>query len=132
MVPQSFQSQLPLVALQAGNTFLAQAIPLALGQPREDNFIANEQFYNAYYFDWPAFGRAEVHLTQIPASWNLDLAMYNSDKQILAESTNLNGQDEHLGLTLAAGRYYVVVRRLFPPSDIDPTVFYQIIVEAGG
>jgi hypothetical protein len=129
LAPQEFQAQMPLVALNAGNTFLMHAIPLAPGLAREDNFIANEQFYNAYYFDWTTFGRATVRLSQIPQSWNLDLAVYNSDKQILGDSTNLNGQDEFVSLTLAPGRYYVVVRRIFPPSDIDPNVFYRIILE---
>jgi N-acetylneuraminic acid mutarotase len=129
LAPQEFQAQMPLVALNAGNTFLMHAIPLAPGLAREDNFIANEQFYNAYYFDWTTFGRATVRLSQIPQSWNLDLAVYNSDKQILGDSTNLNGQDEFVSLTLAPGRYYAVVRRIFPPSDIDPNVFYRIILE---
>jgi hypothetical protein len=129
--PQAYQSQMPMVALNAGNLFLAQAIPLALGVAAEGNFVANEQFYNAYYFDWPAFGRVTAHLSQIPDDWNLDLAVYNHDKQILGESTNLHGHDETVSLTLAPGRYYVIVRRLYPPSDIDPNVFYRIIVQGG-
>lgn len=129
MARQEYQAQMPLVALNAGNLFLMTAIPLPPGLSREDRFVANEQFDIAYYFDWPAFGRADVHLSQIPDSWNLDLMLYNSDKQIMDSSTNLNGHDEHVSATLAPGRYYVVVHRIFPASDIDPNVFYRIVLE---
>jgi hypothetical protein len=129
MFPQAYQSQMPLVALNAGNLFLAEAVPLAIGVPQEGNFVSNKQYYKAYYFDWPAFGRATVFLSQIPDDWNLDLAVYNYDKQILGESHNLPGQDEFVSLTLAPGRYYAVVQRLYPPSDIDPNVFYRILLQ---
>jgi N-acetylneuraminic acid mutarotase len=129
LAPQQYQAQMPMVALNAGNLFLASALPLLPGVPVEGNFVANDQFHVAYYFDWPTFGRATVFLTQIPDDWNLDLAIYNHDKQILGESHNLPGDDELVSLTLAPGRYYAVVQRLYPPSDIDPNVFYRIVLQ---
>lgn len=111
----------------SGDT-LATAQPLVLNQAQDHNFDTQDDIYDVYYFDLPEFHNIQVDLTQIPQTSNFDIAIYDVNKTLWAESRNLAGQNESINITLGAGRYYVVVERVYPASLPEPNVYYRINV----
>jgi hypothetical protein len=114
------------------DNFLGRSTPLPVGVPVSANFVESTQFYNAYYFDWPAFGRAVVRLSNIPGDSNFNVAVYDGAKVVLGEGDGaLYGGEKILPLTLIPGRYFIVVERIFPRDLPDPRDFYQLVVTRG-
>ncbi|MFO7661226.1 MAG: kelch repeat-containing protein [Chloroflexota bacterium] len=114
------------------DNFLGRSTPLPVGVPISDNFVEPTQFYNAYYFDWPAFGRAVVRLSNIPSDSNFNVAIYDGSKVVLGEGNRaLYGGEKIVPLTLIPGRYFIVVERIFPRDLPDPNDFYQLVVTRG-
>jgi hypothetical protein len=103
------------------DNFLGRSTPLPVGVPISANFVESTQFYNAYYFDWPAFGRAVVRLSNIPSDSNFNIAIYDGAKVVIGEGDRaLYGGEKIVPLTLIPGRYFIVVERIYPPRFARP------------
>lgn len=117
---------LPLSTTVGANNFLGNGTQLRLNAPVSGNFVESTQFFNAYYFDWPTFGRAILRLTDVSDQSDLTLSVYNVHKALLVqEDTPLTGPAT-VSVTLAPGRYFVVVERIFPGDLPDPNQVYQL------
>ena len=104
---------------------MATAQPLYLNSPRWDAF-SESQFYHAYVFDVYTTGTTIIDMTGIADGNNYDLFLYDDNKGILSASTNPGAANETITRTLAAGRYYVMVKRT---SQINANQPYQLIVQ---
>lgn len=127
-VPLPNRILLPLSTAEGGSNFLATASPLALNAPATGSFAESEQFYNAYYFDWFAFGRASVRLSNIPSDSNFNVLVFDSQKRLLGQGDVFYGGEKNVDLTLAPGRYYVLVQRVFPKDLPDAGDYYQLLL----
>ncbi|MFQ5399532.1 MAG: kelch repeat-containing protein [Anaerolineae bacterium] len=116
-------------ANQPDDTFAA-ARPLALNQAQLQNFDNLNDFYDVYVFDLTSTTAVTVKLTQIPADSNYDVVVYNDNKGIQGEGNNVGlGVNETVTLNgLPSGRYYVMVKRIWPGGDPNPAN-YRLIVE---
>ena len=81
------------------------------------NFNSTYDFYDFYFFDVPAFSGVSVQLRNIPAGSNYDLYVFGSAKLLWGSSVNAGNLEETVNLSLSPGRYYVLVRRLYGPSE---------------
>lgn len=81
------------------------------------NFNSTYDFYDFYFFDVPEFSGVSVQLTGIPAGSNYDLFVFGSAKLLWGSSVNAGNQNETVNLSLGPGRYYVLVQRLYGPSE---------------
>lgn len=134
--PVTFESTsrilMPFASVLGVDNFLGQSSALPVGVPVSGNFTISTQFYNAYYFDWPAFGRAVIRLSNIPADSNFNIAVYDGAKVIRGEGNSaIYGGEKVVGVTLEPGRYFVVVERIFPRDLPDPNDFYRLVVNCG-
>lgn len=122
---------LPLSTKSSASSFLANGTQLHLNIPVSGNFVESTQFFNAYYFDWPALGRAVVRLTNVSDQSDLRLYIYNIHKAVLAEEVNPQTGNATVSATLAPGRYFVVVERVTPGDLPDPNQVYQLVLQRG-
>ncbi|HRQ36287.1 MAG TPA: hypothetical protein PLD25_00025 [Chloroflexota bacterium] len=81
------------------------------------NFNSTYDFYDFYFFDVPAFSGVSVQLRNIPAGSNYDLYVFGSAKLLWGSSVNAGNLEETVNLSLSPGRYYVLVQRLYGPSE---------------
>lgn len=117
----------PFVTTLGSDNLLNNAVAVPLNTPLSGNFSQATQFYNPYFFDWPTFGRATVRLGNIPADTNFNISVYDSQKIIRGQgNTALYGGEKVVSLTLAPGRYYILVERIFPKDLPDPSDFYRL------
>ena len=73
------------------------------------------------------FGRARVRLNNIPADSNFNISVYDASKVLRGQgNTALYGGEKVVSLTLAPGRYYVLVERIFPKDLPDPADNYRL------
>jgi hypothetical protein len=122
----------PLATTLGADNLLADGQPLYLNTPVSGNFVHSNQFFNAYYFDWPAFGRATLRLTDIPSDQaNYNIYIYNTSKVLLGAGNDAITGDKVVSVTLEPDRYFVVVRRLFPKDLPDPNVGYVLTLSGG-
>lgn len=122
---------LPLVLSEsASDDYPAVADPLALNVPQQHNFDNIRDLYDVYYFDLSASTAVTIRLTQIPANSDYNLTLYDANKLRYGSSLNPGTLDETIATTLGAGRYYLIVQRVFPAGDPN-TGNYQIVVEGG-
>ncbi|MEZ4644008.1 MAG: kelch repeat-containing protein [Chloroflexota bacterium] len=127
---------LPFVATVTGpapapnppNNNFATAFKLNLNQAQFHSFNQSLDVYDSFYFDLGDTRSVTVRLSEIPLGSEYDLAVYSSNKLLWGVGDNPGNQDEAVHLTLPAGRYYILIHRLFPagPPDTDN---YRIIVE---
>ncbi|MCL4263274.1 MAG: pre-peptidase C-terminal domain-containing protein [Anaerolineae bacterium] len=89
------------------------------------NFNSTYDFYDFYFFDLSAFSGVTIQLDDIPAGSNYDLYVFGSSKLLWGSSVNPGNLAETVGLSLSPGRYYVLVQRLYGPSDGSG---YQVVV----
>jgi len=123
---------MPFASVLGVDNFLGQGAALPVGVPVSGNFSVSTQFYNAYYFDWPTFGRAVVRLSDIPADSNFNIALYDGAKVIRGEGNSaIFGGEKVVGVTLEPGRYFVVVERIYPRDLPNPGDFYRLVVNRG-
>lgn len=123
---------MPFASVLGVDNFLGQSTALPVGVSVSGNFVESTQFYNAYYFDWPAFGRAIIRLSHIPGDSNFNIAVYDGAKVIRGEGNSaIFGGEKVIPVTLEPGRYYVVVERIYPRDLPDPRDFYQLVVNRG-
>jgi hypothetical protein len=127
-VPQFNRIMVPFATSGGGSNFLSAASPLALNAPATGRFVESDQFYNAYYFDWFEFGRASVRLSDFPNDTNFNVLVYDSQKRLLGMGSILFGGPKFVDLTLAPGRYYVLVERLFPKDLPNPHEQYTLLL----
>lgn len=105
-----------------------QARPLAVNVPQFRNFDNSKDFFDVYYFDLSSLSTITTNLTQVPSDSDYNLAIYDANKLLWGKSENLVGANESVKLTLSAGRYYVMVERIWPFNEPN-TANYRIIVE---
>lgn len=126
-VPLFHRVRLPFQASGGGDNFLAYASPIAENTTVSGNFSESVQFYNPYFFDWLQPGRATIRLSGIPDDSNFSFAVYDSRKLELVQADQaIYGGVKAESLTLAPGRYYILVERLFPKDIPDPSDFYHL------
>ena len=117
----------PFVTSLVSYNLLHSAVGLPLDTRLSGNFTDSTQFYNPYFFDWPEFGRARIRLSNIPADSNFNISVYDPRKVLRGQgNTALYGGEKTVSLTLAPGRYYVLVERIFPKDLPDPADFYHL------
>ncbi len=117
----------PLAPKIGSDNLLFWATYVPLNSPLSGNFVRSDQFYNAYYFDWPAFGRATIRLGNIPADSNFNVAVYDAGKVLRGHSNPaLYGGEKTVQVTLMPGTYYVVVQRIFPKDLPNSDDFYSL------
>lgn len=83
-------------------------------------------FFDAFYFDQTSLSNITVRLSQIPSGSDYNISIYDGNKSLRGSSTLAGNQSEAVTLQLTAGRYYVMVERIFGQSDGSN---YRIIVE---
>lgn len=126
-VPLFYSIRLPIQVSGGGDNFLNYASPIAENTEVTGNFSESIQFYNPYFFDWLSPGRATIRLSGIPSDSNFSFAVYNSQKQKLAQADQaIYGGEKSVSLTIPTGRYYILVERLFPKDLPDPNDFYHL------
>jgi hypothetical protein len=123
---------LPYAAMPGSDSTLENATPLLLNTPIAGNFVESTQFYNIYYFDWPAFGRATVRLSNIPDDSNFNITVIDKFKVLRGQgNTALFGGEKTVSVTLDPDRYWVIVERIFPKDLPRPGDFYQLSLTGG-
>lgn len=130
--PMAIRLAFPFITILGVDNLLTNAEGLPLNVPLWGNFTESTQFYNPYYFDWPVFGRANIRLSNIPSDSNFNISVYDSQKVLRGRgNAAIFGGEKNVALTLAPGRYYVIVERLFPKDLPDPGDFYQLTLNNG-
>jgi hypothetical protein len=95
----------------------------------QGNFVRSDQFYNPYTFDWGVFGRATIRLEDIPDDSNFNISVYDANKVLRGRGNSaVFGGEKVVSVTLAPGRYFIVVERLFPKDLPDPNDYYSLAV----
>lgn len=120
---------LPLSTKSSASSFLANGTQLHLNIPVSGNFVESTQFFNAYYFDWPALGRAVLRLTNVSDQSDLRIYIYNIHKALIAEEVDPQTGNATVSASLAPGRYFVVVERVTPGDLPDPNQIYQLVLQ---
>lgn len=117
----------PFVTSLGSDNLLNNAVGLPLGTSLSGNFTESTQFYNPYFFDWSVFGRATIRLSNIPSDSNFNISVYDAHKVLRGQGNSaLYGGEKTVSLTLAPGRYYVLVERIFPKDLPDSGDFYHL------
>lgn len=125
-IPFANRILMPFATSGGGTNFLDFASPVAIGTTVSGNFSLPEQFYNPYFFDWFVNGRASIRLTNIPSSSNFNVLVYDSQKRLLGSGGVFFGGEKSVNVTLAPGRYYILVQRLFPNTLPNPNDFFNL------
>ncbi|MEZ4590697.1 MAG: hypothetical protein R3D55_06085 [Chloroflexota bacterium] len=119
---------LPTV-FNGGSTFndnfsVAQKLVPNVAQTRK--FTDSFDFFDAYYFDQTSSSLVTTRLSQIPSGSDYNITIYDANKSVRGSSTLAGNQSEAVTLLLPAGRYYIMVERIFGQADSSN---YRIIVE---
>jgi N-acetylneuraminic acid mutarotase len=130
-VPLAHTVLLPFSGSVGSDNVLANGTPLTLNVPVSGNFVESTQFYNPYYFDWLALGRATLRLTDIPSNSNFNVSIYDRFKVLRSQgNTAIFGGEKVASATLEPGRYYVLVERIFPKDLPRPGDIYQLTLSS--
>ncbi|MEZ4595139.1 MAG: hypothetical protein R3D55_28945 [Chloroflexota bacterium] len=119
---------LPTV-LNGGNPFndnFSVAQRLVANVPQTHQFNDSFDFFDAYYFDQSSSSLVTTRLSQIPSGSDYNITVYDANKSVRGSSTLAGNQSEAVTLLLPAGRYYIMVERIFGQAD---GANYRIIVE---
>ena len=108
------------------NNNFASARPLVFNAAQIHQFYDTFDFFDAYYFDQPNTSTVTVRLSQIPSGSDYNITVYDANKSVRGSSTLAGNQSEAVTLLLPAGRYYIMVERIFGQADSSN---YRIIVE---
>lgn len=121
----------PIAPKIGSDNVLFWATYLPLKTPLSGNFSRSDQFFNPYYFDWPAFGRATIRLGDIPNDSNFNIAVYDANKVLRGQGNSaLYGGEKVVNVTLQAGRYFILVERIYPKDLPDASDFYSLSVSS--
>lgn len=96
------------------NNTLESALPVGFNTNILQNFSSQLDLYDTYYFDLPTTDFVNIHLSQIPNGSNYDVKIFDESKLLWGTGNNVGTVPENVPLTLAAGRYYVMVERVQP------------------
>lgn len=114
------------------NDTLATAVPIWPNQPQFHTFDNNTDYADTYFFDLGENRTVIARLSDIPVSGNspsnYDLFLYDSNKVLRGSSQNPGNLAETINVNLSAGRYYLLVKRIYPAGDPD-TSPYRIEIE---
>ncbi len=126
-----FNLHLPLVAKPGsnGNDILDLADPIALNTTYSSNFDNILDYYDIYTFNLTGTSVISVKLRDIPNNSNYNVYIYDDNKQLWGLGENPSNLNETVNLTLAAGKYYVVVKRAEPANGLPNTKNYRLSVE---
>ena len=116
---------LPLILNGDDGTFddnFAVARPLNPNASQNGRFFESTDFYSFYAFDVTTFGQNTVNLTGIPNESNYDIFLFDDNKTLWGESKKPGQQNETIQVSLAPGRYYVMVQRIF--GDFNSSSFW--------
>jgi hypothetical protein len=83
-------------------------------------------FFDAFFFDQPNTSTVTIRLSQIPSGSDYNITVYDANKSVRGSGTLGGNQSEAVTLFLPAGRYYIMVERIFGQADGSN---YRIIVE---
>jgi hypothetical protein len=120
---------LPVIIDGGNNPFnnnfsVAQLLRLNVAQTHQ--FNDSFDFFDAFYFDQTSEGLVTVRLSQIPSGSDYNVTIYDANKRVRGSGTLAGNQSEAVTLLLPAGRYYVMVERIFGQADVSN---YRLIVE---
>ncbi|HID51727.1 MAG TPA: hypothetical protein EYP41_06800, partial [Anaerolineae bacterium] len=101
------------------------ARPLALNVPQNGDFAQSTDFFDAYTININNLTAVTIRLSQIPAASEYQVSLYDSNKALLAEALQSGNQDKIIQTALGAGRYYLMVERVYGVSDGS---HYQIVI----
>jgi hypothetical protein len=110
------------------NDSFATAWGIPLNFTMLSQFDHTLDFYDVYFFDLPAPTAVTVRLSQIPQGSDYNVSIYDPFKLLWGRGENPGNLDEAVPLILGAGRYYVVVERVFPAGPPN-TALYALRVE---
>ncbi len=111
------------------NDTMGEAAPIALGQEVRETFQSHEDFFDFFRFNVTIPDVYVGHLSNIPAERNYDVYIYNDDKLLVGDSTNVGSQEEFAEtFPLNPGTYYVMVLRAFGEPGGEP---YRLVVTRG-
>lgn len=121
---------LPLVqnGRKAQYDTFATALGFGINQPLFANFNTQLDLVDVYFFDLPVNDQINIKLSNIPTGSNYDIEVYNNNKLLLGSGNNVSSFNEDVKLTLAPGRYYIMVKRI-EPFGLPNTQNYRLIVE---
>lgn len=110
---------LPVVMNGTGNfdDNFSVARPLNLNVPRNGDFSQSTDFFDAYAFSVNSLTSVTIRLSQIPASSEYTLTLFDDNKNILATSFEPGNLDKVIQTALGAGQYYLMVERIYGSSD---------------
>lgn len=119
---------LPIVINGDGgqNNNFSTAQRLVFNVAQFHHFTDSFDFFDAYYFDQPNTSIVTVRLNQIPSGSDYNVTVYDASKSVRGSGTLAGNQSETVTLLLPAGRYYIMVERIFGQAD---GANYRIIVE---
>ncbi len=83
---------LPLSTTAGSDNLLANGTHLTLNTPVSGNFVETTQFFNAYYFDWPVFGKAIIRLTDVPPDTTFNIFVYDNFKILHVKEDELRSE----------------------------------------
>ncbi len=130
-VPFANRVLLPLSTMSGTENFLAFSTPLLPNMPVSGNFVESTQFLNGYHFDWPAFGRVTLRLTNVSDRSILRLSVYDISKVVRAQDDSPLTGNKAVSVTLEPGRYFVTVERVVPGDMPNPNQVYQLVLDTG-
>lgn len=111
------------------NDTMADAVPIALGQEVRGTFDSHEDYFDFFRFNVTASDVYVAHLNNIPSERDYDVYIYNRDKLLVGDSTNVGNQEEFAEtFPLDPGTYYVLVMRAFGEPGGDQ---YRLVVTRG-
>jgi hypothetical protein len=120
---------MPFVQKGGGSTFndnfsVAQRLVFNVAQVHQ--FNDSFDFFDAFFFDQPNTSTVTIRLSQIPSGSDYNITVYDANKSVRGSGTLGGNQSEAVTLFLPAGRYYIMVERIFGQADGSN---YRIIVE---
>ncbi|HFE66774.1 MAG TPA: hypothetical protein ENJ93_05890 [Chloroflexi bacterium] len=125
--PGRLTSYLPVVMNGAGDfdDNFSVARPLSFNAPHNGDFAQPTDFFDAYTFNVNVFTPVTIRLSQIPASSEYRLTLFNNNKSVLGESSQPGNLDKVIQTALGPGRYYLMVERIYGSSGSS---HYQLVV----
>jgi hypothetical protein len=94
-------------------------------------FLSPDDHVDAYFIDVPSLRPVTVQLSNIPQESDYNLYVYTSTKLLLGQSENVGSNNEVVTVNVGQGRYYLIVKRIFPPLGAQPSGLPYHIIATG-
>ncbi len=98
---------------------------LTLNVPQNGDFTQSTDFFDAYTFSINTFTPVTIRLSQIPASSEYRLTLFDNNKSVRGESSQPGNLDKVIQTALGPGQYYLMVERIYGSSGGS---HYQLVV----